>query len=248
MLQQTQVARVTDKWRQFVATYPSAHDLAESELSDVLALWSGLGYPRRAKALRDSAKVIIEQHGGRVPSDLSKLLALPGIGDYTARAVMAFAYNEPAAAVDTNVARVLSRALAGRSLTRLETQELADRLLGDAPPREFNQAMIDLGATKCKKEPRCETCPLRQLCRYRELGGADPAAGSAGVSRAQAPFRGSMRELRGKVLKELTVSSLTLGELAGATNSSAEMVLRAVTSLETDGLLTRRRGRVRLAN
>jgi A/G-specific adenine glycosylase len=245
MLQQTQVARVTERWAEFMAAYPDPASLAAADLRDVLGRWRGLGYPRRARALREAARVITRDHGGAVPSDLNALLALPGVGDYTARAVMAFAFGERAAVVDTNVGRVLARAVAGRALGRKEAQELADALIGDADPAQFNQTMLDLGARHCRAVASCEGCPLARLCQWRRSGGEDPAATSAGVSRRQARFAGSDREARGMLLRELEGGPLTrerADEIVGASRAQ-----RIITSLIDDELIVTQRGRLRLA-
>ncbi len=147
---------------------------------------------------------MIERHGGRVPDDLAALVALPGIGPYTARAVLAFAYERDVAVVDTNIARVLARSV-GRRLTAADAQDAADRLVPAGAGWAWNQTLMDLGATVCRPAPRCDACPVGAGCRWRLGGNAlpDPAHGSAGVSTAQGRFEGSDRQARGRVLATL---------------------------------------------
>ena len=205
MLQQTQVERVVPKWEAFLSAYPSPAACARAPLGDVLRLWQGLGYPRRARNLHDAASVIVERHGGRVPDELAALVALPGIGPYTARAVLAFAHERDVAVVDTNIARVLARSV-GRRLTVTDAQAAADRLVPAGAGWVWNQTLMDLGATVCRPAPRCDACPIRLGCRWHLGANAppDPAHGSAGVSTAQRRFEGSDRQARGRVLATLT--------------------------------------------
>ena len=204
MLQQTQVPRVIPKWLAFLAAYPTPTACAAAPLGDVLRHWQGLGYPRRARNLHDAATAMVAGHGGAVPADLDALRALPGIGPYTARAVLAFAYEQDVAVVDTNIARVLAR-VAGARLTPRRVQAAADELVPAGAGWAWNQMLMDLGATVCRPAPRCGDCPLADSCAWH-VGGhpaPDPATGSAGVSTRQAPYAGSDREARGAVLRAL---------------------------------------------
>ena len=204
MLQQTQADRVIPKWRELCAAYPAPGDLAAASLGDLLRRWQGLGYPRRARNLHDAAVTIVARHGGVVPDDLAALLALPGIGPYTSRAVLAFAFGRDVAVVDTNIARVLART-AGRRLTPKVAQERADSFVPHGDGWAWNQVLIDLGAALCRPRPRCEGCPATATCAWYRGGreGPDPAAGSAGVSMPQSRFEGSGRQARGRVLHAL---------------------------------------------
>jgi len=204
MLQQTQAERVIPKWRAFVGAYPRPADCASASLGDVLRLWQGLGYPRRARNLRATAELVDEHHGGRLPDDLDALLALPGIGPYTARAVLAFAFERDVAVVDTNIARVLARTT-GERLSPKRAQAVADSAVPQGHGWIWNQVIMDLGATLCRPTPHCVDCPLTATCAWH-LGGhldPDPSVGSAGVSGRQAPFDGSDRQARGRVLAAL---------------------------------------------
>ena len=204
MLQQTQADRVVPKWIEFLESFPTAAACARATLADVLRLWQGLGYPRRARNLRDASLLVVERHDGQLPDDLDALLALPGVGPYTARAVLAFAFEHDVAVVDTNIARVLARA-GGERLTAKRAQAAADALVPAGHGWVWNQVFMDLGATVCRPVPKCDGCPVRSACRWR-LGGfavPDPAVGSAGVSGRQAKFEGSDRQARGAVLRAL---------------------------------------------
>jgi A/G-specific adenine glycosylase len=255
MLAQTQLTRVAARYSSFVARFPDPAHLASARLGEVLELWDGLGYPRRAVALRRAAAIVAAQHEGRVPRDLPALLALPGVGAYTARAVMAFGYDLPAMPIDTNVGRVLARALAGARLGPSAARSLGDSLLGSAPRsgRARALAVMDLGAVLCTaRSPRCGRCPLSgprsgrpPLCRYAAAAAegpvADPASGSWAVSRPQARFQGSDREARGRLLRAAARGPLAPDELPAAAGCPADpgRAVRVAESLVTDGLLVR---------
>jgi len=204
MLQQTQADRVVPKWRAFLADFPTPTACAAAPLGDVLRRWHGLGYPRRARNLHDAAAAMVAHHDGAVPDGLAELSALPGIGPYTARAVLAFAYERDEVVVDTNIARVLART-AGQRLTARAAQESADRLVPTGDGWAWNQCLMDLGAMVCRPRPKCDECPLVAGCRWRGAGfpKPDPAVGSAGVSTVQTRFAGSDRQARGRVMAAL---------------------------------------------
>jgi A/G-specific adenine glycosylase len=238
MLQQTSTARVLEPWARFMELFPTPAACASAPLSTVLVAWSGLGYPRRAKSLREAAKLIESGFGGRVPGNVEDLLSLPGVGAYTAHAVASFAFGQRVAVLDTNVGRVLARALANAPLTRREAQELADHLM---PPRDsasFNQALLDLGAQFCRAAPRCAICPVRSRCRWRAEGGVDPAPRSAAVSRRQPAFAGSDRQMRGRVLRLLVEGPRSPTRLGRELGASGERVRTILNGLERDGLIT----------
>jgi A/G-specific adenine glycosylase len=239
MLQQTQVTRVEGAWVDFLEAYPTPAICARAPLGDVLRRWEGLGYPRRARDLHATATRVVERFDGRVPSELADLLALPGIGPYTARAVRAFAFGLDAAIVDTNVARVLART-SGRRLTPKEAQRRADDLAPSGEAWVWNQVMLDLGATVCTaRSPRCGRCPVAGPCAWSSSGHRepDPAIGSAGVSGRQARFEGSDRQLRGRLLRAVARGSLA--DLAGSAGADRERVDRVLAGLVADGLLVR---------
>ncbi|MEY4339668.1 MAG: A/G-specific adenine glycosylase [Actinomycetota bacterium] len=242
MLQQTQVNRVLPKWESFMDAFPTTTACAEAALGDVLRVWQGLGYPRRARNLH-SAAVTVEQLGA-FPDTLDGLLALPGVGAYTARAVLAFAYERDAAVVDTNIARVLAR-FAGRRLTPKEAQAAADAAVPTGHGWEWNQCLMDLGALVCRPTPSCAECPLRRRCAWKGKG-PDPAIGSAGVSRAQAPFEGSDRQARGRLLRAVAEASVRRVDAASLMAVAPDRADRLVAALVADGLLVVEAGRLRL--
>ena len=176
MLQQTRVAAVIPHYRRFLARFPSLRSLARARLESVLRSWTGLGYYSRARNLHRAAKQIVRQHGGKFPRKLEQALALPGVGQYTAAAVLSIAYGEALAVLDGNVARVLVRLAAARGEIReprlwRRLTDAASGLLAREAPGDWNQAMMELGATVCTpRSPRCEECPVAHWCRARALG------------------------------------------------------------------------------
>ena len=172
MLQQTQVSRVAEYYPRFLQRYPTVHDLANARPQSVREAWDGLGYYRRAENLHRLAQVVVKQHDGRVPDRPDVLRTLPGVGPYTAAAVATFAYQKRAAPVDTNIARVLRRVFRPRLADGVRGERtLAALALAVLPHRpraawEFNQALMDLGATVCKaRRPDCPRCPVRGACQ-----------------------------------------------------------------------------------
>ncbi len=164
MLQQTRVAAVLEHYRVFLERFPTIEALAAAPLESVLAAWSGLGYYRRARMLHQCAQEIVLKHRGHFPPSSATLRALPGIGRYTAAAIASIAFDEPAAVVDGNVERVIER-LNGRGLQQQEIWRQAQSLLQISRPGDFNQAMMELGATICiPREPNCSTCPVSKWC------------------------------------------------------------------------------------
>lgn len=229
MLQQTQVSRVEPAYRAFLRRFPTVRALAAAAPAEVLTAWRGLGYNRRALNLHRAARAVVEHHGGTVPADLRRLVALPGVGDYTARAVLAFAYGVDAAPVDTNVARVLARAVAAEPLSRARAQHLADAVLPRGRAAEWGNALMDLGAGVCTaKTPRCGDCPVAAVCAWRRAGGADPAAADPSRSRPQAAFAGSDRFHRGRLVDALRRGPLTADRLADAAALDDEARLDAL--------------------
>ena len=174
MLQQTRVPAVIPYYHRFLRAFPSVRKLSRARLDSVLRLWAGLGYYSRARHLHQAAKLIARQHGGRFPARLEQALALPGIGPYTARAILSIAYQKPVAVVDGNVARVLARVFRFHDKDvndRRQFQPLADELVDPRRPGDFNQALMELGSTIClPRRPRCADCPLEKLCAARQAG------------------------------------------------------------------------------
>ncbi|HEV7897633.1 MAG TPA: A/G-specific adenine glycosylase [Planosporangium sp.] len=210
MLQQTPVSRVLPVWLDWMARWPRPADLAADAPGEAIRAWGRLGYPRRALRLHECAVSVVASHAGEVPSDLDQLLALPGIGAYTARAVAAFAYRQRQPVVDTNVRRLVARAVAGapdagptttaRDLTAVagllpEDPELAARA---------SVAFMELGALVCTaRNPRCTDCPIATVCEFRLSGAAAPA----GPTRRPQRYAGTDRQVRGLLLAVLRESN-----------------------------------------
>jgi A/G-specific adenine glycosylase len=241
MLQQTQVARVLPRYRRFLERFPDARTCAASAPAEVVRAWEGLGYNRRAVNLHRAAVAVVERHDGVVPGDLPALLALPGIGPYTARAVLAFAYEQDHGVVDTNAARFLARAVAGQRLTAATAQALADAHVPPDRGWAWNQAVLDLGATVCtKRRPRCDTCPILTRCAWARRGfaGPDPAEGSAGTSGRQSTFAGSDRQGRGRLVQALRTGPVEVGRVADVAGwpEDPDRARRVADTLVSDGL------------
>lgn len=248
MLQQTQVSRVLERWPLFLEQFPSAEVAAQAGSAAIVTAWRGLGYNRRALALHRCATIVSERHNGTLPCTLSELLALPGIGEYTARAVLAFAFARPAAIVDTNVARIIARAFAGAPLSWRDVQQRADACVTPESNAEWvwgwNQGMLDLGATVCtKRSPRCQVCPIQTHCQWQRNGGVfpDPATGSAGVGTTQSRFEGSDRQGRGRLIDALREGPVPFDKLSEAMGwpQDTSRSDRVVKTLLKDGLVAR---------
>jgi A/G-specific adenine glycosylase len=241
MLQQTQVPRVIPRYLAFVERFPTPAACAAAAPGDVVAEWVGLGYNRRALRLHAAAVSVVEGHGGELPRTYAELVRLPGVGPYTARAILAFAYEADAAVVDTNVARVLAR-VAGRRLGPKEVQAAADAALAPGEAWAWNQAMLDLGARLCRpRAARCDECPLAAGCAWLARGRAtpDPAEGSAGVSTGQPPFEGSDRQGRGRLVAALRhgpVAAADVGAVMGWPDDGPRAA-RVAATLVADGLV-----------
>lgn len=186
MLQQTQVSRVEKKYSEFLRAFPTVKKLAAAPTSEVLKVWQGMGYNRRALALKHAAEVIVRKHKGKVPSDPTLLEALPGIGHYTARAICAFAFNHPDAFIETNIRRVyIHHFFSGKSdISDNELLPLIEATLDRKDPRIWYSALMDYGATL----PKTTINPNRRSKHYTK----------------QKPFKGSTREVRGKIIRTLT--------------------------------------------
>ena len=177
MLQQTRVAAVIEHYHNFLRRFPTIEKLAAAREASVLAAWSGLGYYRRARMLHAAAKVVVRELDGKFPETAGSLRELPGIGRYTSAAIASIAFGEPVAVVDGNVERVLQR-IAGKQLDAAKIWEMAEEFLDRERPGDFNQAMMELGATICTpRGPGCLTCPVIELCATRgELAGGVKAS------------------------------------------------------------------------
>jgi A/G-specific adenine glycosylase len=229
MLQQTQVPRVREKYKEFLKEFPNAETLANSELSEILKIWSGMGYNRRAKFLRDAAKQIVEKHNGKVPRNLAALRALPGVGEYTAKAVRVFAFNEPEVLIETNI-----RAATIKSFFRTSEQvrdsdlvPVLEKTAKGQDPSGWNWALMDYGAHLKKVHEN----PTRRSVHYS----------------MQSKFEGSVREVRGAILKMLTDG--THGDLALSQKLHFDgvRIRKALSGLATDGLIIGEKGSWRIA-
>ena len=204
MLQQTPVSRVLPIWSDWVRRWPTPSATAAASAADVLRAWGKLGYPRRAKRLHECANVIARDHDDVVPDDVDTLLTLPGIGSYTARAIACFAYRQPVPVVDTNVRRVVARAVrgladAGSAAPARDMADVSALLPTDDTAPQFSVALMELGATVCTaRTPRCGLCPLAR-CAWRDAG-YSPAQGPA---RRVQTYAGTDRQVRGRLLDVL---------------------------------------------
>ncbi len=225
MLQQTQVERVIEKYQTFLAAFPDLAALAQAPLPKLLSLWSGLGYNRRALALKALAQKVEEEHNGRLPSDQERLLALPGIGKYTAGAVMAFAFNKPVAFMDTNIRRVYIHEFFQdrEGVHDDELLPLVERTLDMAAPRTWYNALMDYGT----------------MLKHRQV---NPNRRSAHYTR-QSPFENSNRQVRGRILKLLVAEApLTALQIVKKVAMEAERVKDNLVQLEKEGFI-RKKGR-----
>ncbi|MFF1572053.1 A/G-specific adenine glycosylase [Leifsonia sp. NPDC058292] len=246
MLQQTPVTRVIPRLEEWLTRWPTPADLAAVPPGEAVRAWQSLGYPRRALWLHACAVAITERHDGVVPDDVHELLALPGIGDYTARAVAVFAYGDRHPVVDTNIRRVIARAVDGqgepgppakRDLAAMEALLPKDRPAAAA----FNAGMMELGALVCiARNPRCDDCPLSEECRWRQAGYPDYEGPRKAV---QKKFEGSDRQVRGLIMAELRASHIpvTAEEIDGVWPDAAQRD-RALSGLIADGLAVRTSG------
>lgn len=243
MLQQTPVARVVPVWREWVTRWPTPAALAADSPGEAVRMWGRLGYPRRAQRLHQAAVAMVERHGGEVPRSLSELLALPGVGAYTARAVAAFAYRQRHPVVDTNVRRLVARCVAGAAdagptTTGADLAATAALLPADgATAAAASAAFMELGAVVCTaRAPRCAGCPLAAHCAWRASGRSLPP----GPTRRPQRYAGTDRQVRGELLAVLREAAGPVPraklDLVWADAVQRE---RALASLLADGLVHR---------
>ncbi len=242
MLQQTPVVRVIPRLAEWLERWPEPRDLAADSPGEAVRMWQSLGYPRRALRLHACAVAIAERFDGRVPDDVDALLSLPGIGDYTARAVAVFAYGRRAPVVDTNVRRVIARAVDGASdasapSARRDLAAMTALLPADVvDSTRFNAGMMEVGALICtSRSPKCERCPLSALCVWRQRGYPDDEVARRPV---QKRYEGSDRQARGMLLGLVRVEADPVAEedLRRVLPDGARFG-RALDGLLTDGLL-----------
>jgi A/G-specific adenine glycosylase len=240
MSQQTGIERVGPAWRRFVDRWPTPADLAEAGTHELLAAWAGLGYNRRALALRECARRIVADHGGRVPATVAELDALPGIGPYTARAVAATAFDVPVAPLDVNVRRVVSRLLGVPPSSNLQAE--ADNLVSRRQPGRWLDAVMDLASETCTaRAPQCHACPVATLCASRGVVVAiEPKP-------ATIPFAMTSRWLRGRLVAAVTAAPagvwVPLPARLGEHDAAA--IAAAARKLEREGFMDIRDGEAR---
>ena len=226
MLQQTQVERVIHKYWAFLVVFPDFSSLATAPLSELLRMWQGMGYNRRALSLRALACQVVSEHGGALPTNRDVLMTLPGIGPYTAGAVMAFAFNKPVVFMDTNIRRVFINEFFqdSKNINDNELRPLVEQTLDRRNPRKWYNALMDYGAA------------------LKGMQG-NPNKRSAHYAR-QSPFENSNRQMRGRILKEiLNASPLTVAGIAEATGMEWERLERNLDDLEKEGFIEKRGGR-----
>lgn len=255
MSQQTQVDRVIPHWLEWMERWPTPSALAAAEPGEAVRAWKRLGYPRRALWLHRAAVEIAELHDDRVPSDVDTLLALTGVGPYTARAVAAFAFQERHPVVDTNTRRVIARAVHGIAAAGMPAARDLDDMAALLPADRtqaaiFNAAAMELGAVVCTaRAPRCAECPIAEFCEWRGAGYPDNAPEKRPK---QAAFEGSDRQVRGRIMQLLRSTHETVARDDALTAASHGGVadtgqpLRALDSLIADGLVVEFEGRLRL--
>lgn len=243
MSQQTPMSRVIGPWHEWMNRWPTPDDLAEEDSGEAVAAWGRLGYPRRALRLHSCAVAIATEHDGVVPNSYDELVALPGIGDYTASAVVSFAFGGRATVLDTNVRRLIARAESGiancpTSVTRAE-RVVADALVPDEDARaaKWAVASMELGALVCTaRSPQCEVCPIRDSCRWVIDGKPDNAPARRGQ-----PWKGTDRQCRGVIMDVVRNSPRGVKvQMALSAWPELDQASRCLESLLDDGLVHRR--------
>ncbi|GAA5031416.1 A/G-specific adenine glycosylase [Terrabacter aeriphilus] len=251
MSQQTPLARVEPIWHEWMERWPTPAALAAAAPGEAVRAWGRLGYPRRALRLHEAATAMVERHDGQVPRTPEELLALPGVGAYTAAAVSCFAFGLPEVVVDTNVRRVLARTLEGKAFPHLTLNRAEARLAAASMPADrdtantWNVAVMELGALVCvARGPRCGDCPVADLCAWN----LDGRPAYDGPPRRGQAWHGTDRQVRGELLRRLrdSVTPLPVQALEGSGDDPLQ-VMRCLDSLVADGLvepLPRRRYRL----
>ena len=274
MSQQTPVARVEPRWHEWMQRWPSPADVAAASRADILRAWDRLGYPRRALRLHECAVTITRDHKGQVPEHVDQLLALPGIGDYTARAVACFAFGHAVPVVDTNVRRVLARAIDGQFLPgparRADLQQMAAAMpavssydengyhpaknaaevTAIAAGAQFCAAVMELGAMVCTaRRAHCDLCPIRDSCAWIAAGQPEPSRDEVEAARGRVQkFAGTDRQVRGRIMAIARQAHAPLPRSDFSTTAADQVQFeRAMDSLLADGLLVADAGHIALA-
>jgi A/G-specific adenine glycosylase len=239
MLQQTQVPRVVPRYRAFMDRFPTPAACARAPAAAVIQSWDGLGYNRRALSLHRAARQISDRHRGRLPDSLPELLELPGVGPYTARAILVFAFEQHVAVLDGNARRALSRLL-GRPAGQAD----ADALVPPGAAWAWNQAVLDLGAMICRPRPLCRDCPLAKRCAWQAAGCPKPDPWPR--PRPQTAFDGSDRQARGRLIAALRAGCLEWEQLPDAAGcpDQPDRAAAVATALVAEGLAVREGSRL----
>lgn len=249
MLQQTQVDRVIPKYAAWLAAFPDWERLAAASRADVLKLWSGLGYNNRAVRLHALAKLVVEQHGGALPETEEGLIALPGIGPYTAGALMAFAHNKPGKCIDVNIERIIRRVKYPKNKRDIAKKAIEEEFLASFPPGKatvYANALMDLGSLICTAtKPKCDACPVRAECKS---AGERPDEQDTRLRKRQPAFLHSNRWWRGQILKGLNAGACDEEELLRRIGAQDDAAFRnALAQLREEGLLVGK-GRIRIGD
>jgi A/G-specific adenine glycosylase len=246
MLQQTQVPRVIEKYKEFLTAFPTINKLAEASTADVIRAWKGLGYNRRALFLQKTARAIRDNHKGKFPKTLEELKELPGVGDYTARAVLSFAFEQPVPMMDTNHRRFYQRIFFG--LNTKKDKELlvkAEEVISKKHAYDWNQALMDFGSSICTtRKPKCEICPLQKYCKaYPEILSAVPEKKKTAK---KTPFRETDRYFRGQIMDQLrehhSITKNSVKKLFPELDD--DRYKKILTQLEKDGLISSTKSRI----
>ena len=230
--QQTQINRANIYYQEFIKKFPTPESMSQSSLKTILKMWSGLGYNNRAIRLYESSKLIAEKGFKNIYPNFE---LLPGVGQYTKNAILSFAYGDKVLALDTNLERVLTRYFAIDS-TKNYVRKYSDFLLAGVNSRDLNQALMDLGSSICtNSNPKCDICPLEKKCEKYIL--------KSKISIEK--FKGSNRELRGKIIKLLLVENeIAVKDIVKKTREDEEKIITAINGLKSDGLLKIRKNNI----
>ncbi len=236
MLQQTPVNRVLPKWNEWMERWPDPASLASAKKSDVISAWGRLGYPRRALRLYESAKVIADSHNNRVPREIEILRSLPGIGDYTAAAIAAFAYGESTLVLDVNIRRLFSRVYDGIETPSSSQSQYERRIRAELIPRDgakWAAATMEFGALICtSRNPLCEVCPVKNSCAWRAAGYP-----KSEVKSKTQDWHGTDRKCRGTILQALREKKKLSPDALKKLWEDGSQVEKALKTLLADGLI-----------
>lgn len=249
MLQQTQVSRVLVKYREFLTAFPTIEDLATASPAEVIKAWKGLGYNRRALFLQKTAQTIVNEYSGKFPNDIKSLCALPGIGDYTARAILSFAFKKPIPMMDTNHRRFYGRVFCGvETPNDKELLQLAEKILPKKDAYDFNQALMDFGSSICtSKKPRCADCPIRPMCKaYPDILNTSKQIKTP--KKNTTPFKQTNRYIRGRIIDKLrTKQEIPMEEIVkNFPEFTKKRIVSVIEGLQKDHLIIKQNGRILL--